>query len=176
MERATCTLGWSLSVVVLLFWSPAFAARPAVCSTLCPPPLPVPWQTLHFLRGGDYRPDPGSAEHRLVVAELEEEAQRQYALVHENIVRVYGVVEEGGHSVWIMMERGIMALSAFLASYGPRGSLPLDVVLWLSRDVLAALVHLHGQTPRVVHFDLKPPNVVRACARGWFGATARGRQ
>ncbi len=103
---------------------------------------------------------PGSPEYLHARNELLLEAQQQYALAHDNIVRVYGVAEGAGGLVWIVMELGVMSFSAFLTSLRPPGSLPLVTVLRLTRDVLAALVHLHGQDPRLVHYDLKAPNVV----------------
>ena len=103
----------------------------------------------------------GTPNYHLAIAELTREARRQYALAHDNIVRVYGMVEGEDGLVWIVMELGVMSLNAFLTSLRPPGRLPLATVLRLTRDVLAALVHLHGQDPRLVHHDLKPPNVVR---------------
>ncbi len=111
----------------------------------------------------------GSPNYHLAIAELTREARRQYALAHDNIVRVYGMVEGEDGLVWIVMELGVMSLNAFLASLRPPGSLPLATVLRLTRDVLAALVHLHGQDPRLVHYDLKPPNVVREGGGGGKG-------
>jgi serine/threonine protein kinase len=103
----------------------------------------------------------GTPNYHLAIAELTKEARRQYALAHDNLVRVYGMVEGEDGLVWIVMELGVMSLNAFLTSLRPPCSLPLATVLRLTRDVLAALVHLHGQDPRLVHHDLKPPNVVR---------------
>ncbi len=118
-------------------------------------------QTLHILKDPElYECEPGSPEHHHAVTELTRAARQQYALAHGNIIRVHGMVEMEGMP-WIVMELGVMSLNALLTSLRPPGSLPLPALLRLTRDVLAALVHLHGQDPCLIHHDLSPANVVR---------------
>jgi serine/threonine protein kinase len=118
-------------------------------------------QTLYLFKNPEvYECEPGSPEHHLAVTELTRAAWRQYALAHGNIIRVLGVVEKEGMP-WIVMELGVMPLNALLAGIRPPSGMPLPAVLRLTRDVLAALVHLHGQDPCLIHHDLSPANVVR---------------
>jgi AP2-associated kinase len=85
---------------------------------------------------------------------------------HPNIVETIdcGVVwEETEVRYYILSEfcpRSVLGLllDARRSSHG--GHLPERDIMWVLRDTLMALLHLHSQSPPVAHRDLKPENLL----------------
>lgn len=106
-----------------------------------------------------------------------EEARVMAALNHPNIVPLLTFFEEGGRLFLIMKFISGLSVEDLLA----RGPLPLDQVLSISRDVLAALDFAHSRPQPVIHRDIKPANILldedgRAMVTDFGIAKALGRE
>jgi serine/threonine protein kinase len=90
---------------------------------------------------------------RLGKEHLLQEARASSALNHPNICTVYEVVE-AGDALYIAMElvEG-KPLSELIG-----GGLPIELVLRYGAQIASALGHAHGR--RIIHHDLKSPNIV----------------
>lgn len=86
-------------------------------------------------------------------------------LHHRNVVRVFGLVSEGGYPKYIIMERANASLDRFLRNVG-RGCLSYPTLLRILRDVLRGLKFMHtlttpsGEPRYMIHFDIKAGNIL----------------
>lgn len=85
-----------------------------------------------------------------------------------NIVSILGMGIDEDAGAWIAMELGGRSL---LHSLGSSPAQPEDVRVLL-RDVLRALVSVHGSEPQILHRDLKPNNILSS--RGVWKVTDFG--
>ncbi|HVL91436.1 MAG TPA: protein kinase [Actinomycetota bacterium] len=83
---------------------------------------------------------------------------------HNNIVDIYDVGEEAGHTYIISEYMAGGSIVDLIASRD--GRLPIDDAIALTRQVCSALAYAHGHG--IVHRDLKPQNV-------WIGADGQAR-
>jgi serine/threonine-protein kinase len=96
------------------------------------------------------------------VEHLEHEAELNARLDHPNLVRVKGIVTHRG-SRCIVME---LVDGVALSELRDRERLPVPIVVYLARELLAALVHVHeavdehGASLSIVHRDVTPENVL----------------
>ncbi len=102
-----------------------------------------------------------------IAARARDEARLMSALNHDNVVRIHGLTRIGGRSA-VLMEYVEGVDAGTLAQSGePDRGLPLRVVAQIGEQVAAALdAAWHSLSPtsgeplRVVHRDIKPPNVL----------------
>jgi serine/threonine-protein kinase len=87
-------------------------------------------------------------------ARLLREARSAAALNHPHICTIYEVGEAGGQA-YIAME---MVQGKLLSEVVPEQGLPVETVLRLGSQIADALAHAHER--RIVHRDLKSPNVM----------------
>lgn len=91
-----------------------------------------------------------------------------------NIVTIYGFDIDPEVGPWIAMELGGKSLRHFIPEEAPGDP---DTVRQLLRDVLRALVAMHGASPAVLHRDLKPNNILSTGFGTWkladFGLAKR---
>ncbi len=85
------------------------------------------------------------------------EAQRQGALDHPNLVKVYGFDYVDGHSFLIMQYIDGETLDDRLARNG-RKPLPTSDILRIATGALQGLEYAHGRG--IVHRDIKPSNIM----------------
>jgi len=92
------------------------------------------------------------------------EARAAARFEHAQVTTVHDVIEEDGRP-WIVMEHGpSRTLSELVSEHGP---LPVDEVVRIGLDVLAALSAAHRAG--IVHRDVKPANVlVGEQGRAWL--------
>jgi eukaryotic-like serine/threonine-protein kinase len=88
------------------------------------------------------------------LARLEREAKLLAALSHPNIAAIYGVEEEPGGGRILVLE---LAAGETLGQRLARGSMPLEDIVAVARQIVAALEAAHERG--IVHRDLKPDNV-----------------
>jgi eukaryotic-like serine/threonine-protein kinase len=84
------------------------------------------------------------------------------AAARRHLVHVYdgGIARDLGHRAFLVMEYVPgRALAAEFSSYGD-GRVPVRLLLKWARQMCVALRGLHGQTPPLLHRDLKPDNVL----------------
>jgi serine/threonine protein kinase len=93
--------------------------------------------------------DPAGAER------FRREAQLAARVNHPNIVNIYEIGGRGG-LLWYTMELVDGPNLAQLVE--KEGALPIERVVWLLREALAALSHAHGAG--LVHRDIKPENIL----------------
>ena len=86
-----------------------------------------------------------------------QEARLAHQLNHPNIVRVHGLVQQGGHSMLLMELVEGTSLATLLATEGP---LPERRILHLAEGIAAGLAAAHSAG--VIHRDLKPANILLA--------------
>ncbi len=93
-------------------------------------------------------------------------ARRVFALRHDNIVQLRGVMmhPEHGHMQWLVTERAdVGSLESWLST---RGRVTVKVLVHLLRCVFQAIGYLRMSVPAVVHGDIKPANVLAFTAFG----------
>ena len=89
------------------------------------------------------------------LARLEREAKLLAALSHPNIAAIYGIEEEAGARVLVLE----LAAGETLGERLQRGPMPIDDVVAVARQIVAALEAAHERG--IVHRDLKPDLDVR---------------
>eukprot|EP00906_Rhabdomonas_costata_P006335 RCo009291 len=90
-----------------------------------------------------------------------EEVQFLTKLQHENIVKLYDVLENPADfpsCVCIVMEKLLCSLQVWLDAKGV--GLPECILPKYLRQILLGLDYLHSQDPGIVHLNLKPSNVL----------------
>lgn len=95
--------------------------------------------------------------------EVRSRIKREYRLhaaigAHPNIVTLYDTVEEAGHIYLVMEYFAGQTLASLLVSTSGCNGLPLDKVLDIVRQILAALSCIHGHD--IVHRDIKTSNIL----------------
>ncbi|MBN4064530.1 protein kinase [Dehalococcoides mccartyi] len=90
------------------------------------------------------------------VQEFISEAQKAAAIDHKNVVRVYDVGEETGQ-FYIALEFLESSLDKLISKSGP---LPLQTACKLLVDIASGLHAAHSQVPTLVHYDVKPHNIL----------------
>lgn len=97
------------------------------------------------------------------------------SLVHPNVVRVHedNLDEERNFPAFIM-DLGECTLGAYLektlagsTSRLLRPLLPQDEAVEIMKAAIDAIAALHGNTPKVIHRDVKPDNILRMPNRTW---------
>jgi serine/threonine-protein kinase len=89
---------------------------------------------------------------------IRQEAALLSQLRHQNIVKVEAYFEEAGRPYLVMEYIEGHTLEQALSSVG--GTLSEAQTIYISRQVCAALVYLHMQSPPVIFRDLKPENIM----------------
>ena len=84
------------------------------------------------------------------------EAQKAAAIDHQNVVRVYDVGQDSGQH-YIALEYLEQSLDQLLAKNGP---LSVQVAAKLLVDMASGLHAAHSQDPSLVHYDVKPHNIL----------------
>jgi serine/threonine protein kinase len=88
-----------------------------------------------------------------VVPMIEDEVRRANRSRHRNVVRFFGIVVVDDETVWVVMERlGESLAKAQVTEASAR--------MKYTRDIIAGMEHMHSRDHRVVHFDLKPANIL----------------
>lgn len=90
------------------------------------------------------------------VHEFVSEAQKAAAIDHQNVVRVYDVGEDSGQH-YIALEYLENSLDRLLADSGP---LSVQLSAKLIVDIASGLHAAHSQSPALVHYDVKPHNIL----------------
>lgn len=112
---------------------------------------------------GLYGLEVGDDGYMHVVSEFVDEAKVMARMHHKNIVHLHGlIIGSHGYPEYLIMERGHASLDSLLKklkrSPDTLGSVPVVNVLHMARDILSGLHYMHEK--HVVHFDLKPGNVL----------------
>jgi hypothetical protein len=87
-------------------------------------------------------------------SKIEAEVRRTMLARHRNVVRVFGFVAlESAEKVGVVMERlGVSLGEANVTDPSKR--------MQYTHDIIAGVEHMHGLGEKVVHFDLKPANIL----------------
>jgi tRNA A-37 threonylcarbamoyl transferase component Bud32 len=87
-------------------------------------------------------------------SKIEAEVRRTMLARHRNVVRVFGCVAlESAEKVGVVMERlGVSLAEANVKDPSKR--------MQYTHDIIAGVEHMHGRGRDVVHFDLKPANIL----------------
>ena len=96
------------------------------------------------------------------VENFKREFQSWAKLEHPNMVRLLGFYYNPSRSARvpiIVMEKMDISLGDYLEKH-TRQSFPLHKKVWVLLQVAQALSYLHGQSPPLVHHDLKPDNIM----------------
>ncbi|MDG0867974.1 protein kinase [Candidatus Lucifugimonas marina] len=99
---------------------------------------------------------PNVAIDEVFVGDFIGEAQKAAAIDHQNVVRVYDVGEDSGQH-YIALEYLEQSLDRLLIETGP---LSVPQASKLLVDIASGLHAAHSQDPALVHYDVKPHNVL----------------
>ena len=99
---------------------------------------------------------PNVALDEVFVKEFVSEAQKAAVIDHKNVVRVYDVGEDSGRH-YIALEYLEESLDQLLSASGP---LPVPAASKLVVDIASGLHAAHSQDPALVHYDVKPHNIL----------------
>lgn len=101
--------------------------------------------------------DPSSAAGTIETAraQFRREAQALAQLAHPNLPRIYDYFSLDGNEYIVMELIEGTNLSEFVQT---RGALPESLVLHWARQILDALIFLHGRS--IIHRDIKPNNLI----------------
>jgi len=98
---------------------------------------------------------PEVAKDKGSIVRLQREAASVCSLEHSNIVRLIELNQDGDCHYMVLEYLDGDNLSTYVAE---KGSLPVDEVLAIARDVVPALAFAHDQN--VIHRDIKPANLM----------------
>ena len=101
-------------------------------------------------------------ERRAVVDSARREVRVLRSTVHENIVRLRGIVIDDPDSIGLLMEMAPHGSLRQLLETSPATVVDggTSVQLRLAAGIASAMAYLHAQTPPVFHHDLKSSNVL----------------
>jgi serine/threonine protein kinase len=92
------------------------------------------------------------------INELTREANIMRQLDHPNLIKLHGVIELNGHPAIVLEYAPYGSLADVLHNRDIR--LPLELRLRIALDIASGMDYLHSRRPRVLHRDLKSPNVL----------------
>lgn len=97
------------------------------------------------------------------VDEVEKEITRTMRVSHVNVVKIYGIVapsaKDGFECPAVVMERLGKPLNEVLST-ATHTSLPFTHRMKYTNDIIAGMARVHSLDDGVVHFDLKPANIL----------------
>ncbi len=94
-----------------------------------------------------------------LIDRFKKEAMILYELKHPNLPRVRNYFVEGGRYYLVMDYIEGKDLDTIMRGY-EGGRVPEPVVIEWTKEILDALIYLHGHNPPVVYRDMKPGNVM----------------
>ena len=98
-------------------------------------------------------------EKQAFITALEKECATWSALRHPQIVQFLGIYFDPSHTPVMVLEKMDASLRALLQST-PKEDFPLINKVVILRQVAQGLVYLHSHSPKLVHHDLTPNNIL----------------
>ena len=92
------------------------------------------------------------------INELTREVGIMRQLDHPNLIKLHGVIELNSHPAIVLEYAQCGSLTSVLHNRGI--SLPLELRVRIALDIASGMDYLHSRRPRVLHRDLKSPNVL----------------
>ena len=98
-------------------------------------------------------------EKQTFIAAFEKECATWSALRHPQIVQFLGIYFDPSHTPVMVLEKMDASLRSLLEST-PKEDFPLINKVVILRQVAQGLVYLHSHSPKLVHHDLSPNNIL----------------
>ena len=98
-------------------------------------------------------------EKQAFITTFEKECATWSALRHPQIVQFLGIYFDPSHTPVLVLEKMDASLRSLLESTPKQDFPPINKVVIL-RQVAQGLVYLHSHTPKLVHHDLSPNNIL----------------
>ena len=98
-------------------------------------------------------------EKQAFIAAFEKECATWSALRHPQIVQFLGIYFDPSHTPVMVLEKMDASLRSLLEST-PKEDFPLINKMVILRQVAQGLVYLHSHSPKLVHHDLTPNNIL----------------